>query len=313
MKKISFVIPCYASEKTIAKVVEEIETTIKSRTEYDYEIILVNDHSPDNVWEVIQELAASDKHIRGISFTKNFGQHSALMAGYRHASGDIIISLDDDGQTPADQLYQLVDKLEEGYDVVYATYDNKRHSSFRNWGSKINGYMCEKMLGKPKGLMITSYFAMRDFIAEEICKYENPYTYVIGLVLRTTNNIGTVSVTHREREVGQSGYSLSKLIGLWMNGFTAFSIKPLRIASVTGVVFAFLGFLYVIYIIINKICNPNVPIGWSSTGAIILIVGGVILCVMGMLGEYLGRAYISLNRSPQYVIREMTANKDDMT
>lgn len=311
MKRISFVIPCYASEKTIAGVVEEIEVTVKSRTEYDYEIILVNDHSPDNVWQEIKRLAEENSHIKGISFSKNFGQHSALMAGYRQAKGDIIISLDDDGQTPADELYRLIDKLDEGYDVVYATYDNKKHSRFRNFGSKINNYMCEKLLGKPKGLMVTSYFAMRDFVAREICRYENPYTYVIGLVFRTTNNIGTIAVNHREREVGQSGYSLSKLIGLWMNGFTAFSIKPLRMASFTGVIFAILGFLYVIYIIINKIVNPNVPVGWSSTGAIILIVGGVILCVLGMLGEYLGRVYISLNKSPQYVIREQTLDDQE--
>ncbi len=306
MRKISFVIPCYASEKTIASVVSEIEGTISGRADYDYEIILINDCSPDNVWREILCLSKNNDKIRGISFAKNFGQHSALMAGYRLATGDIIISLDDDGQTPADELYSLVDKLDEGYDVVYASYENKRHSKFRNLGSSLNNYMCEKLLGKPKGLMVTSYFAMRDFVCDEICKYENPYTYVIGLVLRTTNNIATVPVKHRDRKVGQSGYSLPKLLGLWMNGFTAFSVIPLRLASLTGMALAFLGFLYVVYIIINKISNPDVPMGWSSTGAIILIVGGVVLCVLGMLGEYLGRVYISLNKSPQYVIRDTT-------
>lgn len=306
MRKISFIIPCYSSENTIADVVQEIIDTVKERPDYDYEIILVNDHSPDNVWSKILYLSNQNERIKGISFTRNFGQHSALMAGYRMATGEILISLDDDGQTPANEFYHLIDKLDEGYDVVYASYANKCHSKFRNWGSQINNYMCEKLLGKPKNLVITSYFGMKSFIATEICKYENPYTYIIGLVLRTTNNISTVPVTHRKRKIGQSGYSFSKLLGLWMNGFTAFSVLPLRIASFTGIIFAFLGFLYVIYIIINKIYNPNVPIGWSSTGAIILIVGGIILCVLGMLGEYLGRVYISLNKSPQYVINETT-------
>ena len=294
MKKISFVIPCYGSEHTIENVVNEIRQTVTKRSEYDYEIILVNDYSPDHVWDKITELTREDPHVKGLFLAKNFGQHSALMAGYRESDGDIVISLDDDGQTPADELYSLVDKLEEGYDVVYATYANKQHSGFRNFGSKINDYMCDILLNKPRGLMVTSYFAARRFVVDEVCRYQNPYTYVIGLIFRTTKNIGTVSVTHRQRQ----------LLGLWINGFTAFSVKPLRIATATGVLFAMLGFLYVIYIIINKCINPAVPLGWSSTTAVLLIVGGIILCMMGLIGEYLGRIYISMNNSPQYVIRE---------
>lgn len=304
MKKISFVIPCYGSEHTIENVVDEIRQTVTKRSEYDYEIILVNDYSPDHVWDKITELTREDPHVKGLFLAKNFGQHSALMAGYRESDGDIVISLDDDGQTPADELYSLVDKLEEGYDVVYATYANKQHSGFRNFGSKINDYMCDILLNKPRGLMVTSYFAARRFVIDEVCRYQNPYTYVIGLIFRTTKNIGTVSVTHRQRQYGHSGYTFGKLLGLWINGFTAFSVKPLRIATATGVLFAMLGFLYVIYIIINKCINPAVPLGWSSTIAVLLIVGGIILCMMGLIGEYLGRIYISMNNSPQYVIRE---------
>ena len=198
-----------------------------------------------------------------------------------------------------------MDKLEEGYDVVYATYDNKKHSGFRNLGSKVNDFMCEKLLGKPKGLMVSSYFIARKFIIDEVCRYKNPYCYVLGLVLRTTNNIGGVPVNHRAREIGHSGYTIKKLLGLWMNGFTAFSIKPLRLATMLGVVFAMLGFFYTIYIVINHFCNPLTPIGWSSTIAAIMVVGGLILCVLGMIGEYLGRVYISINDAPQYVIKEL--------
>ncbi|MCI5731710.1 MAG: glycosyltransferase family 2 protein [Eubacterium sp.] len=303
--KLSIVIPCYGSENTIENVVEEIKETIATR-EGDYEIVLVNDCSPDGVWQKIVKLAKENEIVTGINLAKNFGQHAALMAGYRETTGDIVISMDDDGQTPADELFSLVDKLEEGYDVVYGTYDNKMHSAFRNLGSKVNDFMCEKLVGKPKGLSVTSYFAMRRFVVDEICNYNNAFTYVLGLVLRTTRNIGTVSVKHRERQEGNSGYSLKKLFGLWMNGFTAFSVKPLRIASMLGMLFAFCGFVFLIYVFVNKLTNPLVPMGWSSMVSILLLVGGVILFTLGMIGEYLGRVYISINEAPQYVIKETT-------
>ena len=228
------------------------------------------------------------------------------MAGYNKASGDIVVSLDDDGQTPADEAYSLIDKLNEGYDVVYASYDHKQHSSARNLGTKLNNMMCEKLLGKPKGLTITSYFVAKRFVIDEIKKYSNSYAYVPGLVLRTTNSIASVPVNHRAREEGKSGYSFTKLIALWMNGFTAFSVKPLRISTFIGMMTAVIGFIYCIFILVNKIINPKVPIGWTSTIGVMLLIGGMILFVLGMIGEYLGRAYISLNNSPQYVIKEET-------
>ena len=194
-------------------------------------------------------------------------------------------------------------KIEEGYDVVYAAYENKKHSSFRNVGSNINRKMTEVMLGKPKELYISSYFAAKRFIVEEMLKYQNAYPYVIGLVLRTTKNICNVRVNHRDRIEGTSGYSLKKLIALWMNGFTSFSVVPLRMASYGGVFVAIMGFLYAVYTVIAKIVDPNRVIGWSSTIAVLLILGGFILLVLGMIGEYIGRIYISLNNSPQYVIR----------
>lgn len=303
--KLSIVIPCYGSEHTIEGVVEEIENTIKER-DVEHEIILVNDCSPDHVWDKIISLSQQYESVRGIAFAKNFGQHSALMAGYRETTGDIIISMDDDGQTPADELFKLVDQIEAGYDVVYATYENKQHNIFRNLGSRLNDKMCNMLLGKPKGLMVTSYFAARRFIIDEICRYNNSYTYVIGLVLRSTKNIGTVPVTHRKREEGSSGYTFGKLINLWLNGFTAFSVKPLRFATMAGIFIAGVGFLGVIYVAINKMINPRVPLGWSSTMAAICMIGGLILFTLGMIGEYLGRVYISINDAPQYVIREKT-------
>lgn len=303
--KVSFIIPCYNSSKTIEKVVLEIKESMLKLKKYDYEIVLVNDSSPDQTFSVIRQLCATDDKIIGINLAKNFGQHAALMAGFHMASGDIIVCLDDDGQTPACEVGKLLNKIEEGYDVVYAKYPEKKHSAFRNWGSQLNKKMTEQMLDKPKDLYVSSYFATRKFVVDEMKKYGNAYPYVIGLVLRTTKNICNVDVNHREREVGVSGYSLKKLFALWINGFTSFSVKPLRIATFGGVIVALLGFLYTLWIIVRKCIYPGVPIGWSSTIAVTLIIGGMLLCVLGMIGEYIGRIYICINNSPQYVIREI--------
>lgn len=303
-KLISFVIPCYRSAQTIGGVIEEIDKTMKQLTAYSYEIVLVNDSSPDNTYEVIRALCAERKDICGINLARNFGQHAALMAGFHYTHGEIIICLDDDGQTPAGEVGKLLAKIEEGYDAVYAKYAHKQHSGFRNFGSRINELMTRVMLGKPKELYLSSYFAIRRFIVDEMIRYTNPYPYVIGLVLRTTRNIANVEVTHREREVGTSGYTVGKLLGLWFNGFTAFSIKPLRIATAMGCMTAVAGFLYGIYTVVKKFVNPNVPIGFSAMMAALVFIGGMIMLMLGLIGEYIGRIYISLNNSPQYVIKE---------
>lgn len=307
---VSFVIPCYRSAQTIGRVVEEIDTTMKGLPGYAYEIVLVNDASPDDTFDVIRGMCAERRDICGVNLARNFGQHAALMAGFRHARGDVVVCLDDDGQTPADEAGKLLAKLEEGYDVVYAKYTHKQHSLFRNFGSKVNELMTRAMLGKPKELYVSSYFAMRRFVAQELIRYENPYPYVIGLVLRSTKKIANVEVTHREREIGTSGYTVGKLLGLWFNGFTAFSVKPLRIATVIGVVSACGGFLYGIYTVVKKFLNPAVPVGFSALMAAIVFFCGLILLMLGIIGEYIGRIYISLNNSPQYVIRECVDERD---
>ncbi|MDE7044405.1 MAG: glycosyltransferase family 2 protein [Acetatifactor sp.] len=302
MKKLSFVIPCYRSEHTLPHVVAEINEKMRTMDQYEYEIILVNDCSPDNTIETIRQLCREQSNVIGLSFAKNFGQHSALMAGLRHSHGDYVVCLDDDGQTPADEVDRLLDKLEEGYDAVYAKYEHKHHSAFRNLGSRINERMTRMMLGKPADLYVSSYFAVRRFVADDMIRYENSYPYVIGLVLRATNHITNVVVNHRDREEGTSGYTLKKLMGLWFNGFTAFSVKPLRIATGIGGISAIAGFLYGIYTIIKRLVNPDVPMGFSSTMAAIVFFGGMVMIMLGLIGEYIGRIYIRLNNSPQYVI-----------
>ena len=304
MKKISFVIPCYRSEKTLPAVVKEIQDKLNTMPEFTFDIFLVNDCSPDNTLEVIRGLCEQYDNIKGISFSKNFGQHAALMAGLRHSDGDYVVCLDDDGQTPADEVDKLIAKLEEGFDAVYAKYDHKQHSSFRNLGSKVNELMLRVMLDKPADLYVSSYFAVKRFVVDDMICYANSYPYVIGLVLRTTKNIANVMVNHREREEGSSGYTLRKLMSLWFNGFTAFSVKPLRIATMVGGFSAFLGFAYGLYTIIKRFVNPNVPMGFSAMMSAIVFFGGMMMLLLGLIGEYIGRIYISLNNSPQYVIRE---------
>lgn len=304
MKKVSFVIPCYRSENTIGHVVNEIEETMNGIGKYEYEVILINDCSPDGTFNTIRKLCDEKTFVKGINFARNFGQHAALMAGLRHAEGDYVVCLDDDGQTPADEVSKLLDKLEEGYDAVYASYEHKQHSLFRNLGSKVNDLMTRMMLGKPKELYVSSYFAVQRFVVDDMIRYENSYPYVIGLVLRATKNIVNVPVNHREREEGRSGYTFKKLIGLWLNGFTAFSVLPLRLATTIGVGCAGLGFIYGIYTVVKKFINPEVPLGFSSVMAALVFFGGMIMVMLGLVGEYIGRIYISMNNSPQYVIRE---------
>ncbi len=291
---------------------EEINDAMRAMPQYQHEIILVNDASPDDTFGAIRRLCEGQNNICGVNLAKNFGQHAALMAGFRYVRGDIIVCLDDDGQTPAAEVGKLLAGIEEGADVVYAKYAHKQHSGFRNFGSKVNEWMARALLDKPKEISVSSYFAAKRFVIEEILRYRNPYPYVIGLVLRTTKKIVNVEVTHRAREVGTSGYTVGKLLALWFNGFTAFSVKPLRIATVIGMAFACIGFLYGIYTIIKKFVNPDVVIGFSAMMSATVFFGGVILLVLGIIGEYIGRIYISLNNSLQYVIRESIDERDSV-
>lgn len=302
-EKISVVIPCYNSAKMISVVVERIKKTISQRAEYEYEIILVNDGSKDETWNVIRGLAENDNRIKAINFSQNFGQHSAMMAGYRKATGSIIAGMDDDGENRPEELFQLIDKLNEGYDCVCAEYE-MHNSRFRSLGTRLNNWMACYMLNKPKDLTLTSYYVMRRFVVDQIIKYEHSYPYIAGLLLQATKNWGTVRLVRNERLEGRSGYSMRKLLSLWINGFTAFSVKPLRVATAMGLFFALLGFLLGVVVIFRKIFVGDILIGYSSLMACMCFIGGMLMMMIGLIGEYIGRIYISINNSPQYVIRE---------
>lgn len=306
MPKFSFVIPCYRSEETIRVVVDEIKSEMKKRVDDSYEIILVNDHSPDDVWSVIETLVSENKNLVGVNLARNFGQHCALMAGYGLCSGDYVVSLDDDGQTPLDSLCDLIMKIENGYDVVYAYYvGGAKQNAFRRFGSWMAGKMGEIMLNPPKNLYASSFYIAKKFVIDEMTKYKNAYPYLMGLVLRTTKNIACIPTQHRSRLVGTSGYSFWKLLHLWMNGFTAFSIKPLQFSTFLGVFFAIVGFVYALVIVVQKCLGTIGVAGWSSIIALMLIIGGCILMMLGLIGEYLGRIYICINNAPQYVVKDI--------
>jgi len=307
--RVSVVIPCYRSEKTIRGVVEEIIDAIGRRA-HAFEIILVNDCSPDGTWPAIRELCKEHASVKGVSLARNFGQHAAIMAGLRYVTGDVICCLDDDGQTPPREMFKLIDPLET-HDIVMGKYGVKKHRALRNLGSRINDRMAVFLLNKPKDLQATSFFACKRFVADDITKYDNPYPYMLGLLLRTTSDIVNVEIEHKERAVGQSGYTFKKLIGLWLNGFTAFSVKPLRVATLPGACIAGAGFLSGVYIVIRRLAYPEIAIaGWASLMSVNIFLGGMIMLLLGMVGEYIGRIYISLNSSSQYVVKESVNTED---
>ncbi len=309
---VSLVIACYRSEKSVRTVIDEIEQVFSTSKQYDYELFLVNDCSPDNVWPVLKDAADRNERVTAVSLAKNMGRLPALMAGFRMSKGDIVVILDDDGQCPMDRVFDLIAPITgpSDYDVSTAAYPVKKQSWFKNFGSKVNEHMTNVILDKPKEIRFNNFTAMRRFVIDEILKYENPYPYLTGLLLRTTHRIACVPMEERDRMYGKTTYTFKKLITLWMNGFTAFSVKPLRLATVVGCFTAVAGFLWGLVIVIQKIVNPGeILAGYSSLMAVLLLIGGMLMLMLGMVGEYIGRIYISINRSPQYVVREVYCGK----
>lgn len=307
----SIVIPCYKSSQTIAIVItstiEEMEKLGKKRLEF----ILVNDCSPDDgkTIKALKALAYKYTFVKVIDLAKNVGQHNAVMAGLRNASGDVIISMDDDMQTRPSELGKMFASFENGYDVVYGCYPEKKESLFRLFGSWVNRVCVTYCLKKPKKIRSSSFWIMRKFVKDSIIEYRGAYTYLLGLILRTTHNIKSVEVCHFERECGTSGYTFKSLLKLWSN-IIGFSSRPLHLAMDLGYFLAAGSFIGMIIVIIQKILNPALTVGWASVITAIFFSLGVILIFMGLIGEYVGRMYLHINSEPQYVIREKINFKD---
>lgn len=310
MEKISFVIPCYGSENTIEAVVDEIIDVVSQKSEYDYEIIAVNDCSPDNVLNKLYYLSKNNKKVKVINFAKNMNRPGAVMAGLNYAKGDYVVVMDDDGQCPMNNFWQLLQPLLDGHDVSIASYPERKQSIFKDFGTLVNKKMTQFILDRPKDMQFTNFMVMKSYIVKEITNYKNPYPYYTGLLLRTTSDIINVQMDERERFSGSTTFTFGKMLGIWLNGLTAFSIRPLRVSSLVGVICAIIGFIFGLVTIIRKLVVPDISVGWSSTVSIMLFIGGLIMLMLGMIGEYIGRIYISINNSPQYVVKE-TINIDE--
>lgn len=312
---ISFVIPCYKSEGSVGLVVEEIREIVAMRPGFDYQVVAVNDCSPDGTLDVIREIAENDPNVIAIDLAKNGGRHNAIMCGCHYTTGDYVVFVDDDQQCPMDRMWDLLDPLLKdaknggGYDVAIARYPKKTQSAWKNFGSKVNDSVATWLLGKDPDLKFSNFSAMKRFVRDQVIKYTNPYPYLSGLMLSSTKHVCNVDMEERERVIGSGNYSFKKSVSLWLNSFTSFSVKPLRLATLCGFALAIIGLVLTIAVVVNKIMNPAVAIGYSSTMAALLIIGGMMMVIMGLIGEYVGRIYISLNNSPQFVVRDVYGNE----
>jgi undecaprenyl-phosphate 4-deoxy-4-formamido-L-arabinose transferase len=309
-RKISFVIACYNSENTLRAVVQEIVNLLESG-KIDYEVILVNDGSSDKTMKVINSLCDSSSKIVGIELSKNFGQHNAMMAGFRFACGDLIFYSDDDGQCPVDEYQRFIKKIDEGYDMVFAKYSSQKRSFLNSIGAKVNNRMLKFILNKPLDLNFGNFWVSKRYVIDEALKCTNPRVHLGGLFLTITSSMANVSCEKRNRLSGDSNYSFLKLVMIWLNALTFFSIAPLRIASITGGIVAMLGMIYMIYLIIFKLIYGNLLIGYSSIMSVILFTGGMLMMMIGIVGEYIGRLSSNLNSLPQSVVKQTINVKND--
>jgi undecaprenyl-phosphate 4-deoxy-4-formamido-L-arabinose transferase len=302
MSKVSIVIPVYRGARTIGPLVERLEQHLGGV--HDLEIVLVNDGSPDDSGAVCRQLAAARPRVRFVNLSRNFGEHNAVMAGLNHCAGDVAVIMDDDFQNPPSEVSKLVAAVEAGHDVAFACYERKQHSWFRNFGSRFNDRVASVMLGKPRDLYLASFKAINRWLIEEVIRYEGPYPYLDGLILRATRDYVTVAVQHDARQEGRSGYTVRKLVALWLNMFTNFSILPLRIAAIAGIVVGCLGVASAIVFLVEKLRDPSLPAGWASLIVSLMLLSGIQLFALGMIGEYLGRLFLKDVGRPQFVVRD---------
>ncbi len=306
---ISICIPCYRSAKTLPLVVEEIQNTFSSLENYDYQLVLVNDGSPDNTFEVISQLCEKDPKIIGVDLTRNYGQQAAKLASLKFVTGDAIVFMDDDGQHPASGIVPLVEKIMEGYDIVYARFPKKKHSFFKRITSKLYQRFSEAIGNKPKGISVSAFSAWSKVMAETVSQYHSPFPAPGIFLSHITSKITNIDMTHRNRLAGESNYTFFKMMGLAITALTNFSILPLRVASYLGMACSAVGFLGAIIIIIRKLVYPNIHIGYSSIVTAILFIGGIIMLMLGVIGEYIGRIYMTVSNMPQYNVRTVLNSK----
>jgi glycosyltransferase involved in cell wall biosynthesis len=301
---LSVVIPVYRGATTIAGLVHELA---KLRPEGGMEVVLVNDGSPDHSAEVCQALLAQPPlPLIYIEHARNYGEHNAVMTGLRHVRGAYVITMDDDLQNPPEEVVRLYDHARSGgWDVVYTRYAEKKHAVWRNLGSRFANKVADWLLDKPKGLYLSSFRCMSALVVRSVTRYQGPYPYVDGLVMQITQRIDSIEVRHLPRAEGRSNYTLRRLIRLWLNLATSFSLAPLRMAIFAGVLMALLGAVGAVATIFEALFGHDTPSGWASTMTVVLLVAGVQAMMLGVMGEYVGRTFLSANGKPQGTIRTL--------
>lgn len=301
---LSFVIPLYFSEATIANLVREIQAM---QIEGGHEIVLVNDGSRDGTAAVCRELATSSAvPLTYVEHSRNFGEHNAVLSGWRHARGEYCVNLDDDGQNPPTEAVRLWQAAKaKQLDVVFGHYRVKQHSAWRNFGSWFTNRMTDWALDKPPGFYLSSFRCVSRFVTQEVTKHAGPFPYIDGLLLQVTQRIGSIEVDHAARQAGQSGYTFRRLVRLWMSAWINFSVLPLRVATVLGLVLAAAGLLALVGVVVMRFLDAGPALGWGSLMAALLVFSGTQLVMLGVIGEYLGRMFITMNRRPQSVVREV--------
>lgn len=305
---VSVVVPCYNSENTIRELVEMSMEEIRKIPGYDCEFILVNDCSKDRTFEVIEGLCRDYPNVRGINLMRNFGQHCALMCAMNYARGDLILGMDDDMQTHPSQIPTILKYQQKGFDVVYGVYEKTLNSPAKRFTSWFNKITSRWLLGRPKDIRSSNFWVITSKVKREVIKFKNWDPYVDAIFFRVTHNIGNVKIEHHKREYGRSGYTLWKLMKLWLAYFN-YSIVPLRVAAVLGTITSLLGFICALVTIIHKLVDPTTTVGWASTVSLMLIFFGFTLLVLGVIGEYVGEIVLSINSTPQFIVRE-TLNMD---
>ncbi len=305
---LSFVIPLYNSAETIEPLVRDIAAL---HVDGGHEVVLVNDGSSDRTSEVCRRLVDTmPLPITYVEHARNFGEHNAVLTGWRHARGTHIVNLDDDGQNPPAEAVRLWEHARAtGLDVVFGHYEVKQHSLFRNLGSRLTNTMTDWALDKPHGFYLSSFRCVSGFIAGKVVDYSGPYPYIDGLLLQVTQRIGSITVRHEARTAGVSGYTLRRLIRLWLSAWLNFSILPLRLATGVGLATAFVGLLALLVVVMLWLEGRGPEYGWGWVMATLLIFSGTQLVMLGLIGEYLGRMFLTVNQRPQSLVREVVTSR----